>query len=191
MQRMSTPEEDVCARDVAKDCVEWLQGQFGDVLTVTPIDRIVRLAKMDYEITYKESYPGDTKVMVGASGHDSNMVRVVVYPRASVTLEYQQPNGTISMEEPPGQGPYVARLDRSGTPDPDTGRVYETDFVLSRGQLEEEGTNMMIPCLLGYYCPQEPGYIKVILRSVLGLDDSRSVYDADSLDSREMTPPNC
>jgi hypothetical protein len=188
---MSTPEEDVCARAVAKDCVEWLQGQFGDVLTVTPIDRVVALAKMDYEIARKESYPGDEKVMVGAC-HVSNMVRVVVYPRANATLEFQQPNGTFSMEEPPGQGPYVARLDVSGTPDPDTGKVYATNFVLSRGQLEEEGTNMMIPCLLGYYCPQEPGYIKVILRSVLGLDDMAFPgYDTDSWDSREMTPPNC
>lgn len=178
IQRMSTPEEYVCARAVAKDCVEWLQGQFGDVLTVTePVNKRVNGVPMYHEITYNESYPGAPKVMVGACDY-SNIVRVVVHPRAHVTLEYLQPNMEYEAVEPVGRR-LIAKLDR-GNSDPNG----ETLFRLWRGELDVAPGGK---CLIGYYAAEKPAYIKVILRSVLGLDNSHE-YE---LVSEMLTPPHC
>jgi hypothetical protein len=167
------------AREVMDECVSWLEGSFGDVLNVERISGMVeRGIDMSYRISVKGVGPHGITGLVGVDGSGSG-VGIVTYPVVSPMLEFMQANGEYAPGQPRETGALFARLD-VGSPKPDG----TTTFVVFGLPLCVGEGGEPVPSLQGFYSLTHPAYIKVILRTLLNLEDG---HDSES----EMTPAFC
>jgi len=166
------------AHDVAEECVSWLKCGFGDVIEVTSKTGYVRDVQMKYMIKHKTDTAFDPTILVGVI--DSiNRVRIIAYPPSAMPLRFIEENGAFTYVLPQGQAVLVACLDVESR-DPDATK----EFGVHKGPLLVEHGKPAQDCLHGYYDPSNPAYIKAILRTLMGLDNSHEDNDG-------MTPPHC
>jgi hypothetical protein len=166
------------ARDVAEECVSWLKTAFGDMITVAPKTGFVRCVQMKYMIKHKTDTAFDPTILVGVID-SMNRVHIIAYPPSAMQLRFIVAGGQFTHVLPRGQALLVACLDVVSR-DPDATKefcVFKEPLLVERGRPEQE-------CLHGYYDPSNPAYIKVILRTLMGLDNSHE-------DDVGMTPPHC
>ncbi len=96
-----------------------------------------------------------------------------------MTVQYRQVTDEFTTVLPQRQDVLVAKLD-AGNPDPDGAK----DFFIYNSFLYMEPGRPMRECFHGFYNPTSPAYIKMILRTIMGLDES---HWSDS----KLTPPCC